>query len=166
MSTTLMKRDGDLVVQSSNGRQVTIKGIQKLSQDVADCLMTEYDPERAYGSEISNLDQINSSRSEALGMINRGRIKSMVRDAVERLQQLQNTRLDQLDGYEAIKSIGAIRVIRFSSTGYIFFVDVTPADGPDKIPTSFLIQLRHQFLPGAKPNLPGSVVTDDTRASR
>jgi len=164
MATTLMKRDGDIVTQSSNGRQVMITGIHKLSQDVADCLMTEYDPERGYGSEIADLDQINSRKSGPMGLVNRGRIKSMVRDAIERLQQLQNTRVDQLTGFEAIQSIGTIRVIQFSRTGYIFFVDVTPHDGPDVIPTSFFIQLRHQFLPGAKPNLPGSIVTDDTRA--
>jgi hypothetical protein len=164
MSKTLKKRDGDIVLQSSNGRPYYIQGIEKLSQDVPDALMTEYDPERGYGSQVSNLDQINARRSGPLGLINRGYIKTLVREALERLQQLQNTRIDQLTGFEAIKSIGTIRVIQFSRTGYIFFVDVTPYDGPDVIPTSFFIQLRHQFLPGAKPNLPGSIVTDDTRA--
>jgi hypothetical protein len=164
MSKTLKKRDGDIVLQSSNGRPYYIQGIEKLSQDVPDALMTEYDPERGYGSQISNLDQINARRSGPLGLINRGYIKTLVREALERLQQLQNTRIDQLTGFEAIQSIGTIRVIQFSRNGYIFFVDVTPYDGPDVIPTSFFIQLRHQFLPGAKPNLPGSIVTDDTRA--
>lgn len=164
MSKTLKKRDGDIVLQSSNGRPLYIQGIEKLSQDVPDALMTEYDPERGFGSQISNLDQINAKRSGPLGLINRGYIKTLVREAIERLQQLQNTRVDQLTAFEAIKSIGTIRVIQVSRTGYIFFVDVTPYDGPDVIPTSFFIQLRHQFLPGAKPNLPGSIVTDDTRA--
>lgn len=163
MSKTLMKRDGDIVHQSSTGRPVFVEGIQKLSQDVADALMTDYDPERNFGSELSDLDRINR-RSGVLGMISRGYIKTLVRDSIERLQQLQNTRVDQLTSFEAIKSIGNIRVIQFARTGYIFFVDVTPYDGPDKIPTSFFIQLRHQFLPGAKPNLPGSIVTDDTRS--
>lgn len=164
MSKTLKKRDGDIVLQSSNGRFVFIEGIEKLSQDVPDALMTEYDPERGYGSQISNLDQINSRKSGPMGLINRGYVKTLVREAIERLQQLQNARIDQLTGFEAIQSIGTIRVIQLSRTGYIFFVNVTPFDGPDVIPTSFFIQLRHQFLPGAKPNLPGSIVTDDTRA--
>lgn len=165
MSKTLKKRDGDIVLQSSNGRNIYIQGIEKLSQDVPDALMTEYDPERGFGSQISNLDQINSRKSGPMGLINRGYIKTLVREAIERLQKLQKSRVDQLTSFEAIESIGTIRVIQFARTGYIFFVDVTPFDGPDVIPTSFFIQLRHQFLPGAKPNLPGSIVTDDTRSA-
>lgn len=163
MSKTLKKRDGDIVVQSSNGRSYFVQGIEKLSQDTADALMTEYDPERQFGSQLSSIEQINSSKSGPLGLIGRGRIKTLVRESLERLQVLQNSRLDQLTAFEAIKSIGTIRVYQLQRTGYIFFVNVVPQDGPDVIPTSFFIQLRHQFLPGAKPNLPGGVVTDDTR---
>jgi len=162
MARTLKKRDGDIVFDDSNGRPILIEGIHKLSQDVADALMTEYDPERSYGSQLANIETINSqSRSGPIGLVGRGYIKTLVREAIERLQELQNTRLDQLTSFEAIESIGTIRVVQFSRTGYIFYVDVTPFDGPDVVPTSFLVQLRHQFLPGSKPNLPGSAITDD-----
>jgi len=165
MAKTLKKRDGDIVIQTSNGRPFYIDGIHKLSQDVGDALMTEYDPERKFGSQISNLDKINSqSNSSALGLINRGYIKSLVRDAIERLVTLQNSRLNQLTSTEAIQTIGTVRVIQLSRTGYIFSVDVTPFSGPDVVPTTFLIQLRHQFLSSAKPNLPGAILTDDTRS--
>jgi len=162
MSSTLKKRDGDIVFDDSSGRPILIEGIHKLSQDVADALMTEYDPERAYGSQLANIENINAqSRSGPIGLVGRGYIKTLVREAIERLQELQNTRLDQLTSFEAIETIGTIRVVQFSRTGYIFYVDVTPFDGPDVVPTSFLVQLRHQFLPNSKPNLPGSVITDD-----
>jgi len=165
MSRTLKKRDGDIVLQNSNGRPFFIEGIHKLSQDVADALMTEYDPERKYGSQISNLEQLNSqSRAPGLGIINRGYIKTLVRDALERLVAIQKNALGQLTSTEAIQTIGTIRVIQLSKTGYIFSVDVTPFSGPDVDSTTFLIQLRHQFLPSAKPGLPGSILTDDTRA--
>lgn len=162
MSRTLKKRDGDIVFEDSNGRPFYIEGIHKLSQDVADALMTEFDQERGYGSQLANIDTINSqSKSGPLGLIGRGYIKTLVRESLERLQELQNSRLDQLTSFEAIESIGTIRVVQLSRTGYLFHVDVTPFDGPDVIPTSFFVNLRHQFLPGSKPNLPGSILTDD-----
>lgn len=165
MSRTLKKRDGDVVVQTSNGQNILIGGIHKLTQDSGDALMTEYDPERKFGSQISNLEKLNSqSNSAALGMINRGYVKTLVRDAIERLRILQNTRVDQLSSTEAISTIGTVRVVQLSRTGYLFSVDITPSSGPDVSPTTFLVQMRHQFLASAKPNLPGAFLTDDARS--
>jgi hypothetical protein len=162
MSRTLKKRDGDVVVQTSRGQYLLIEGIHKLSQDAADALMTEYDPERKMGSQLSNLGKLNGqANAAALGMVNRGYVKSLVRDALERLRAQQNTRVDQLSSTEAISVIGTVRVVQLSKTGYLFSVDITPVSGPDISPTTFLIQLRHQFLASAKPDLPGSFLTDD-----
>lgn len=163
MAKTLQKMDGDLVLSSSNGRYVWIDGIQKATQEVADALMSEYDPERNWGSQLSSIEKLNGSKSGPAGLINRGYIKTLVRDAIERLQLMQRKRPDQIDSYETIQSIGNVRVLQISRTGYVFFVDSQTAAGPDKLTSSFLVQARHQFLPGSKPNLPGSIVTDDMR---
>jgi|TARA_R100000656_G_scaffold104176_1_gene76144 hypothetical protein len=163
MSKTIKKADGDIVLKDSDGRAYWVEGIEKLSQDSADALMTEYDSRRGFGSLLTDNLFTNSPEFGGFGMITRGRIKSMVRDAVERLRDLQTKRPDQLSGFEAISDIGAIRVFQVSKTGYVFFVDIHPFAGPDKLTTSFTISLRHQLPPGARPNLPGSIVTDDTR---
>ena len=162
MSRTLKKRDGDLVFSASNGRQPLVHGVEKLSQDVADALMTEYDPVRAFGSQAASLDTINERNlSGPLGSISRGIIKSFIREALERLRSLQKLRGSNIDPFETIKDIGTVRVIQFSKTGYMSNVNVVPEAGPDVNTSTFLIQLRHQFLSSNKPNLPGSVITDD-----
>lgn len=161
MSMTLKKRDGDIVLQSSNGRPFYVAGNEKLAQDVSDALLTDYDPERRYGSLITNVDTANSTRA-IVGLFNRGFIRQNVRDALERLQALQRERSDQLDSFEALAEIEAVRVYQTSRTGYVFSVNVVPFGGLDKIPTSFKINLRHQFLNASKPGLPGGIRTDDT----
>jgi len=161
MSRTLKKRDGDLVFSSSNGRQPLISGLEKLSQDAADALMTEYDPARAFGSQAATLEAVNAQAlSGSIGSINKGMIKSFVREALERLRALQGLSLSP-DPFETISEIGTIRVIQFSKTGYMSFVNIVPAAGPTVDPKTFLIQLRHQFLDSSKPRLPGAVITDD-----
>lgn len=161
MATTLKKRDGDIVVQNSNGRPYYVEGNEKLAQDCADSLLTDYDPERQYGSTVSSIETANSNRG-IVGIFNRGFIRQSVRDALERLQALQLRRSDQLTSFEAISEIEAVRVYQTSRTGYVFVVNVVPFGGLDKVPTSFKINLRHQFLNSSKPNLPGTIVTDDT----
>jgi hypothetical protein len=161
MSITLKKKDGDIVLQSSNGRAFFIGGNEKLAQDSSDSLLTDYDPERGYGSTVSRIETANSGRG-ILGAFNRGFIRQSVRDSLERLQALQLRRSDQLTSFEAISEIEAVRMYQTSSTGYVFVVNVVPFGGLDKIPTSFKVNLRHQFLNTAKPGLPGSIRTDDT----
>ena len=161
MSITLKKRDGDIVLQASNGRAFYIRGNEKLAQDVADSLLTDYDPERQIGSRLSRLENANSTRG-VVGLFNRGFIRTEVRDTLERLQALQRRRSDQLDSFEAIEVIETIRVYQTSKSGYIFTVNVVPFGGRDRLPTTFKVNLRHQFLNSSKPFLPGGVRTDDT----
>ena len=161
MALTLKKRDGDIFVQSSNGRPFLVQGNEKLAQDASDALLTDYDPERGYGSNISSIETANAHRG-IVGIFNRGFIRQEVRDSLERLQALQLQRSDQLTSFEAIEEIQAVRVYQTSRTGYVFVVNVVPFGGLDRIPTSFKVNLRHQFLTSSKPNLPGTVVTDDT----
>jgi hypothetical protein len=161
MSKTLKKIDGDIYLPTSNGRPEYIEGIEKLSQDTADALLTEYDPDRQFGSELASLND-QPVKSGVLGVFNKAFLMQRARDAIDRLRALQNLRQDQLTSFEAIKEVGTIRVFQISQTGYILWIDVHPMAGPDKAPTSFKVNLRHQFLNSAQPNLPGSIVTDDT----
>lgn len=161
MSKTLKKENGDIVIQESNGRPYTISGIEKLTQEVADCLMITYDPSRDFGHE---LDQIlgNNTRLSFLSVINSAYIRSRVEEAVYRLKALQKTRPDQIDDFEAIEKIRDVKVYQTGSTDYNFIVDVTPVAGPDKNILSFSVKLSHQLLSTAKANLPG-MSTDDNR---
>lgn len=161
MARTLKKRDGDIVLQAANGRAFLIEGNEKLAQDVGDSLLTDYDAERQIGSRISRLENANSTRG-VIGLFNRGFIRQEVRDTLERLEALQRRRADQLTSFEAIQEIETVRVYQTSKTGYVFTVNVVPFGGLDRLPSSFKINLRHQFLNSSKPNLPGFVRTDDT----
>tara|TARA_Y100000817_G_C16724380_1_gene485082 strand:- start:202 stop:696 length:495 start_codon:yes stop_codon:yes gene_type:complete len=161
VSRTLKKVDGDIFLQPSNGRALLISGNEKLAQDAADSLLTDYDPERGYGSRISSLELANSNRSVAL-IFNRGFIRQEVRDSLERLQSIQRQRSDQLTAFEAVGEIGTVRVYQASKTGFVFTVNIVPSGGLDRIPLSFRVNLRHQSLSSSKPGLPGSIRTDDT----
>lgn len=160
MSQTLKKADGDLVIQDSNGRMYYIEGIEKLSQDVADCLMITYDPERDFGQELEQVLSHNT-RSSFLNAINSAYIRQRVEEAIGRLQALQRSRPDQLTPYEAVDKINDIKVYPVGETGYAFVVDVSPVAGPDKNPMAFQVKLSHQMLDTAKPNMPGMVLNDN-----
>jgi cytochrome oxidase Cu insertion factor (SCO1/SenC/PrrC family) len=158
MSLTLKKENGDLVVQESNGRMYYIQGIEKLSQDTADCLMVTYDPERDFGQELDKILTSNT-RVSFLNVINNSYIKARVEEAVARLKKLQQSRPDQLNDYEAIERVSDVQVYTLEGpTNYVFVVDVTPVAGPDKNPQSFSVKLAHQLLGTARPNLPGMAI--------
>lgn len=161
MSRTLKKQDGDIILEDSNGRPSLIEGIEKLTQDAADALLTTFDAERQFGSQVEEV-AVNNSKPGVLPVFSRGFLRQAVRDALERLLALQRLRSDQLTSYEAIKEIGIVRVYQTSKTGYVFWVDITPFAGPDKATSSFKVHLRHQFLNSARLGLPGGIQTDDT----
>ena len=160
MAQTLKKADGDLVIQDSNGRMYYIEGIEKLSQDVADCLMITYDPERDFGQELEQI-LANNTRSSFLNVINASYIRTRVEEAIGRLQSLQRSRPDQLTPYEAIEDVSDIEVYPIGKTGYAFIVNVSPLAGPDKNPMAFQVKLSHQLLATARPDLPGMVFDDN-----
>jgi hypothetical protein len=159
MAKTLKKENGDIVIQESNGRPYKIGGIEKLTQEVADCLMVTYDPERDFGHE---LDQImgNGTRMSFLNVINSAYIKNRVEEAVQRLKSLQKQRPDQIDNFEAIDKISDIKVYAIGATEYVFIVDVAPVAGPDKNPLTFEVKLAHQLLNTARRDLPGMDKSD------
>lgn len=160
MSVTLKKADGDIVIQGSNGRPRLIGGVEKLNQDLADCLMITYDPARDFGHELDNLLGV-SSRHAFVNAINASTVKLRVEEAIGRLQALQRSRTDQLNDSEAIERIKDIKVYPMGKTGYVFFVEVTPVAGPDVDPQKFTIRLGHQLLETAnKQAVPSRDKTD------
>lgn len=158
MAQTLKKENGDLVIQESNGRMYYIQGIEKLTQDVADCLMVTYDPSRDFGQELDTVLS-NNTRVSFLNVINASYIKARVEEAIARLKKLQQSRPDQLNDFEAIDTVSDVQVYILSgATDFAFVVDVTPVAGPDKNPQTFSVKLAHQLLNTARPNLPGMSV--------
>lgn len=160
MSVTLKKADGDILIQGSNGRPSLIGGVEKLSQDLADCLMITYDPARDFGQELDTLIGV-SSRHAFVNAINAATVRQRVEEAIQRLQSLQRSRPDQISDFESIERIKDIKVYPQGKTGYVFFVEVTPVAGPDVDQQKFTIRLGHQLLETAnKQAVPGGDKTD------
>lgn len=159
MSITLKKSGGDIVIQASNGRPYWITGVEKLSQDVADVLMTTYNPETGFGHELDSLFN-GTNRLSNIGIINATYIRNRVEEAISRLRSLQELRRDQIDAFETIDDVSDVQVYTIGSTGYAFTVEVTPLEGPNVAPQTFSINLSHQLLDSAAPNAPGGAITD------
>jgi hypothetical protein len=145
MSVTLKKVDGDIYIQGSNGRPQLIGGVEKLSQDIADCLMITYDPDRDFGHELDTVLGATSRHTFA-NVINASTVKQFVEEAIMRLRSVQRSRPDQVTDFESVDKVRDIKVYPLGKTGYIFFVEVTPVAGPDVNQQSFSIKLGHQLL--------------------
>jgi len=144
MSRTILKENGDIYIDPSSGRTQLITGIRKLSQDVADALLVEYNSERDFGQELTKVLSSNSGAS-FLNVIHSAYIKSRVEEAISRLKAMQQSRPDQLNDYEAIDKINDLRVYSLNNTDYVFVVDVSPKAGPDQNPQTFTVKLAHQL---------------------
>lgn len=153
MSITLKKADGDIVHKESDGRPYYIEGIEKLTQDVADVIMTVYISDRKWGSQLIDLvgKAIQPGTLEPIG---EAFIQNAVEDAIKRLVVKQNERPDQLSPYETVED-SSVEVFRIGVSSYTFVVEVTPMAGPDQDPLAFRVKLGHQLLDTARDNLPG-----------
>ena len=143
MSKTLKKADGDLVHESSNGSMYYIQGIEKLTQEVADVLMTIYVPERGWGSQLNSLIGNNSKSGVMVDMFGQALIQKAVNDAIERLKQRQKdtyllTNTEMLD-------TSNVQVMALDKTTYMFYLQVTPVSGPDQAPSAFSVRLGQQL---------------------
>lgn len=160
MSITLKKADGDIVISESNGRPYYVSGVEKLTQEVADSLMTIYDPEYDFGHELDTAIG-NNKRLSFLNVINATYIRNRVEEAIARLKDLQKSRPDQIDDYEAVDEIVDLKVYPMGKTGYAFIVQVAPLAGPNVAPQSFSVKLSHQLLPTARKDFSGGVFDDN-----
>jgi hypothetical protein len=152
MAITLKKENGDLKHLDSNGRMYYIEGIEKLTQEVADVLMTTYVPERGWGATLNNLIG-TTFKPNILNAIGEAFIQQAVEQAIDRLKEKQrNTNL--VTNYELIEE-ATVQVFRQDSTTYTFYLEVSPIDGPDKLPASFSVKLSQQIPDGEIVDIPG-----------
>jgi len=122
MASTFRMVDGDLFFDI-NGRLNQIEGFDKVSQDIAEILLTEFDPDRDYGSELALTD------SSPVFNVSEAQVSSYVLDAVERLRNLQRTN-PTTTLQEEIASIDQIQVFKNDQTEVTFGLAVTTSAGP------------------------------------
>jgi len=152
MAKTLKKENGDLLIEESNGRLLYIEGIEKLTQEVADVLMTTYVPSRGWGSTLTSL--IGATfRPNILNAIGEAFIQKAVEEAIDRLKQKQK-QTNLASNYEMVES-ATVQVFRLDSTSYTFYLQVSPVAGPDVSPTAFQIKLSHQIPTSTDIDIPG-----------
>jgi hypothetical protein len=142
MSTTLKVHNGDLLLDTA-GRFATCQGIEKCSQDIAETLLNNYDPQNPshyIGSEFYKLDRMTFSAGglDAITMI-----ETFARDAIKRLMEMQENDTE-VDDDELIAKIEYLQVRRIGGLSYAFFLKcVTDSDLPAEI--KFDISLQQQF---------------------
>jgi hypothetical protein len=137
MSRTIKFQDGDILIPSS-GRPYLIDGSEKCEQDLAWQLMTEYNGEE--GSEIAAVDRpVYATRQILISLI-----RQKVADAVSRLQNLQEDRIDQMTANELIQEIIALDVWQVEGLDFAFYVAVE-TEGGGSVDRGYTIGLGHQF---------------------
>jgi len=143
MTTTFRMADGDILFDV-NGRLETIDGVVKLSQDLAEVLLTEFDVDRDFGSELHLVETDPSFN------ISEQQVSSFVADAVERVQALQRSN-ENTTREEEIASIDQIEVQRNKQTEILFGVAVSTTSGNTVASQAAIrskpVSLRHQLPP-------------------
>lgn len=122
MASTFKMVDGDLFFDV-NGRLEPIIGFDKVSQDLAEVLLTEFDVGRDFGSEL------NATDASPVFNVSQAQVSSYVLDAVERLRNLQRTN-PTTTAEEEIASIDAVEVFKNDQTEVTFGLAVSTTAGP------------------------------------
>ena len=122
MAATFKMVDGDLFFDV-NGRLEPIEGFAKVSQDIAEILLTVFDVDRDFGSELA------LTQADPAFNIGEAQVSSYVLDAVERLRNLQRTN-PTTTAEEEIASIDAIQVFKNDQTEVTFGLAVSTTAGP------------------------------------
>ena len=122
MTTTFKMSDGDLFFDI-NGRLEYVEGFEKVSQDMAEVLLTNFDVDRNYGTELVLVD------SSPVFNISQSQVTLYVTDAIERLRNLQRTS-SYTTLQEEIASIESIEVFKNDQTEILFGVAVRTSSGP------------------------------------
>ena len=167
MTATFRMVDGDIFFDV-NGRLDEIENFDKVSQDLAEVLLTLLDLDRDFGSELALTEtspQFNISESQ---------VTSYVLDAVERLRGLQRTN-QYTTQMEEIAAIEQIEVFKNDQTEILFGLSVLTSSGLSVDAGARLEQqpvaLNHMLPPGtsqqdqeykAKALNPSPVITGET----
>lgn len=122
MAKTFRMVDGDLFF-NVNGRIEEITDFDKVSQDIAEILLTDLDVQRDFGSEL------NLVASDPAFNIGEQQVSSYVRDAIDRLRVLQRTN-PTTTRQEEIAAIEGIEVHKNDQTEILFGLAVLTTAGP------------------------------------
>jgi hypothetical protein len=114
--------DGDIFFDV-NGRLHTIEGFDKVSQDIAESLLTDFDVQRDFGSE---LPKISADPSFNVG---EQQASSYISDSIERLRALQRTN-PTTTKQEEIAMVESIEVHKNDQTEILFGLAVRTTAGP------------------------------------
>ena len=145
MSVTLAVANGDLH-DNARGSAPLISGRDKLAQDIAEALLSEYDYSRDANGKLVSM-RVTGPGAKAL-------IQGEVSRILTRLQKLQ----DQ-DGYitdsERIAGIGTVQVKQLNETDYQFHATVVTLDGGSLTVTDAVsyrpVRLAHTYPSGIFP---------------
>lgn len=121
MTATFRMVDGDIFFDV-NGRLEEIENFDKVSQDLAEILLTHLDIDRDFGSELALTD------TSPVFNISKSQVTSYVLDAVERLRSLQRTNQFTTQS-EEIAAIEGIEVYKNDQTEILFGLSVLTSSG-------------------------------------
>lgn len=142
--------DGDLFMDRA-GQSVTVEGIEKCAQDMAEALLNNYDPEDPppyNGSELYTIDGMVPEAPSDLGISSM--IERMATDAIERLMDFQQND-PYVDDDELIDEIRDMRVWKIGELSWAFHAFcITESDEPAEV--GFDISLDQQ--------LPGTIIAE------
>lgn len=122
MASTFRMVDGDIFFDV-NGRLQTIEGFDKVSQDIAEVLLTDFDVQRAFGSELPLV------ASDPTFNVGEQQAASYISDSVERLRAIQRTN-PTTTKEEEIAIVESIEVHKNDQTEILFGLAVRTTAGP------------------------------------
>jgi len=142
MSYTLKCDDGDLIKDAS-GRYQVIAGLHKVSQDIAEALLNNYDSEAETYYNGSELYRVGE-QTTILGTIGVEEwVHTMVMESMDRLQDLQDDD-EYIDEDESIDDIQELTVDKVGYLSWRFILRVV-TESADNIPMNFDISLSQQL---------------------
>jgi len=127
MSSTLMIKNGDVVVSSATGRPVTISGLPLLKQHLTEMLSINTLP-NGFGAGIPSLVGLVPDNSGVVPLV----VDQNIRSSVNAMIQLQNNGVtDNYLDTEKVSSVAALQVAQVSGvpTDYAYKLDIASVAG-------------------------------------
>ena len=140
MGWTLKVVDGQVEFDPATGLLNTVDGERKCAQDLAECLMQDFDPAQNYGSILNQV--VNSPEQNITEMV----IVNGVSTAIGLLQSKQQEDVASTES-ERISRILALNVSQNDQGDAAYYVRVETEDGGAGIDVTILkpTSLEHQF---------------------
>ena len=103
---------GDLYIAEATGRFKLIENEEKLSQDIAEALLTGFEATRNFGNRLINFSSVIP-----------GVVPNELADAITRLRKFQERQQD-MPSEEKISSVNAIDIVQVETELY-YFIEVS-----------------------------------------